>query len=45
MLRTGYVPDEVVPALLRRAAVAAYPALEEGFGLPASRRWRVPRRS
>ena len=35
VLRTGYVPDEVVPALLRRAAVAAYPALEEGFGLPA----------
>jgi glycosyltransferase involved in cell wall biosynthesis len=24
-----------VPALLRRAAVAACPALEEGFGLPA----------
>jgi glycosyltransferase involved in cell wall biosynthesis len=35
VVRTGYVPDEVVPALLRRAAVAAYPALEEGFGLPA----------
>ena len=24
-----------MPALLRRAAVVAYPALEEGFGLPA----------
>jgi glycosyltransferase involved in cell wall biosynthesis len=35
VVRTGYVPDEAVPALLRRAAVAAYPALEEGFGLPA----------
>jgi glycosyltransferase involved in cell wall biosynthesis len=35
IIRTGYVPDEVVPALLRRAAAAAYPALEEGFGLPA----------
>jgi glycosyltransferase involved in cell wall biosynthesis len=33
--RTGYVPDGAVPALLRRAAVAAYPSLEEGFGLPA----------
>jgi glycosyltransferase involved in cell wall biosynthesis len=35
IVRTGYVPDEAVPALLRRAAVVAYPALEEGFGLPA----------
>jgi glycosyltransferase involved in cell wall biosynthesis len=35
VIRTGYVPDEAVPALLRRAAVVAYPALEEGFGLPA----------
>jgi glycosyltransferase involved in cell wall biosynthesis len=35
VIRTGYVPDEAVPALLREAAVVAYPALEEGFGLPA----------
>ncbi len=35
IIRTGYVPDEAVPALLRRAAAVAYPALEEGFGLPA----------
>ena len=35
IVRTGYVPDDAVPALLRRAAVVAYPALEEGFGLPA----------
>jgi glycosyltransferase involved in cell wall biosynthesis len=35
VVRTGYVPDDAVPALLRGAAVAAYPALEEGFGLPA----------
>jgi glycosyltransferase involved in cell wall biosynthesis len=35
IVRTGYLPDAAVPALLRRAAVAAYPALEEGFGLPA----------
>jgi glycosyltransferase involved in cell wall biosynthesis len=35
ILCTGYVPDDAVPALLRHAAVAAYPALEEGFGLPA----------
>jgi glycosyltransferase involved in cell wall biosynthesis len=35
IVRTGYLPDDVVPALLRQAAVVAYPALEEGFGLPA----------
>jgi glycosyltransferase involved in cell wall biosynthesis len=35
IVRTGYLPDEAVPALLRRASVVAYPALEEGFGLPA----------
>jgi len=35
IVRTGYVPDGAVPALLRRSAVVAYPALEEGFGLPA----------
>jgi glycosyltransferase involved in cell wall biosynthesis len=35
ILRTGYVPERSVPALLRRAAVAAYPSLDEGFGLPA----------
>jgi glycosyltransferase involved in cell wall biosynthesis len=35
IVRTGYLPDVAVPALLRRAAVVAYPALEEGFGLPA----------
>jgi glycosyltransferase involved in cell wall biosynthesis len=33
--QTGYVPDDAVPALLRSAAVVAYPSLEEGFGLPA----------
>ena len=32
---TGYVPDAAVPALLRRAAVVVYPALQEGYGLPA----------
>lgn len=35
VVRTGYVPDEAVPALLRRSAAVAYPAYEEGFGLPA----------
>ncbi len=35
IVRTGYVPDEVVPVLLRSAAAAVYPALYEGFGLPA----------
>jgi len=33
--RTGYVPDDAVPAVLRRAAAVAYPSQEEGFGLPA----------
>jgi len=35
IFRVGYVPDPAVPALLRRAAVVACPALAEGFGLPA----------
>ena len=35
IVRTGYVADEVVAALLRKAAAVAYPSLEEGFGLPA----------
>ncbi len=34
VIRTGYVPDEVVPALYRRAAAVVYPSLAEGFGLP-----------
>lgn len=32
--RLGYVPDDALPALLRQAAAVAYPAFEEGFGLP-----------
>ena len=35
VVRLGYVSDDAVPALLRGAAAAAYPAIEEGFGLPA----------
>jgi glycosyltransferase involved in cell wall biosynthesis len=35
IVRTGYVPDDAVPALLRAATVVAYPSLEEGYGLPA----------
>jgi glycosyltransferase involved in cell wall biosynthesis len=35
ILRTGYLPDAAVPALLREATAVACPALEEGFGLPA----------
>ena len=35
IIRTGYVRAEVVPALLRSAVAAVYPALYEGFGLPA----------
>jgi glycosyltransferase involved in cell wall biosynthesis len=32
--RLGYVPEPDIPALLRQAAVVAYPSFEEGFGLP-----------
>ena len=35
IVRTGYVPDQVIPALLRPAAAAVYPSRYEGFGLPA----------
>jgi glycosyltransferase involved in cell wall biosynthesis len=35
VVRPGYVPHDVVPALYRRAEAVAYPSLEEGFGLPA----------
>jgi len=35
VVRTGYVPDDCVPSLLRQASAVAYPSLEEGFGLPA----------
>jgi glycosyltransferase involved in cell wall biosynthesis len=35
VIRTGYIPDEVVPALYRRAAAVVYPSLAEGFGLPS----------
>ena len=35
IVRTGYVPNDTVPALLRQATAVAYPSQEEGFGLPA----------
>lgn len=35
VLRLGYVPDQEVPSLLRRAAAVVYPSEEEGFGMPA----------
>jgi glycosyltransferase involved in cell wall biosynthesis len=35
IIRTGYVRDEVIPALFRSAVAVVYPALYEGFGLPA----------
>jgi glycosyltransferase involved in cell wall biosynthesis len=35
VLRPGYLDDETLPALFRRAAVVAYPSLAEGFGMPA----------
>lgn len=35
IVRPGFLVDEAVPALFRRAAVVGYPSLVEGFGLPA----------
>jgi glycosyltransferase involved in cell wall biosynthesis len=35
VVRTGYLPDEALPALLRQATAVAFPALAEGFGIPA----------
>ncbi len=35
VVQLGYVDRTGVPALLRRAAVVAYPSFYEGFGLPA----------
>jgi len=32
--KLGFVSDELLPALLRRAEVVAYPSRGEGFGLP-----------
>ncbi len=32
--RLGFVDDDLVPVLLRRARVVAYPSRAEGFGLP-----------
>ena len=34
IVRPGFVPDDLVPALLGGAEVFAYPAFGEGFGLP-----------
>ncbi len=34
VLKPGFVPDDLVPALLTGAQVVAYPAFGEGFGLP-----------
>ena len=34
IVRTGWVEDRDLAALLRRAAVLAYPSLYEGFGFP-----------
>jgi glycosyltransferase involved in cell wall biosynthesis len=35
VIRPGYLRTATIAALFRRAAVVAYPSLEEGFGLPA----------
>ncbi|MEX1008502.1 MAG: glycosyltransferase family 1 protein [Acidimicrobiia bacterium] len=34
IVRTGYVPDDAYPPLLRRASAVIYPSHEEGFGIP-----------
>lgn len=34
VIRPGFMPDALVPALLGGAALVAYPAFGEGFGLP-----------
>ncbi len=35
ILRPGYLPDDTLVSLFRRATAVAYPSLEEGFGLNA----------
>jgi glycosyltransferase involved in cell wall biosynthesis len=35
VVRPGYLPSAVLPALLRRADAVVYPSRYEGFGLPA----------
>jgi len=35
VVRPGYLPNDAIAALFRRAEAVAYPSLEEGFGLPA----------
>ncbi len=35
IVRTGYVADDDIPALLRSATAVVYPSRYEGFGLPA----------
>ena len=35
VVRPGYLDDDTLAALFRRASAVAYPSLEEGFGLPA----------
>ncbi|MGQ0823963.1 MAG: glycosyltransferase family 4 protein [Actinomycetota bacterium] len=35
IVRTGYLPDAVLPPLYRHAAAVAYASQEEGFGVPA----------
>jgi glycosyltransferase involved in cell wall biosynthesis len=34
VVRPGFLPDDLLPALLGGAVVVAYPSLGEGFGLP-----------
>lgn len=35
ILRSGWMPADLLPAFFRQAVAVVYPSLEEGFGLPA----------
>ena len=45
IVRTGYLPDDAVPALFRRAGVVATRRWRRASACLPSRRWRAPRRS
>ena len=38
---TGYVTNEQLAELYRRASIFAFPSLDEGFGMPVLKRWRT----
>jgi glycosyltransferase involved in cell wall biosynthesis len=37
----GFVSDDELSSLYRNAIALVMPSLEEGFGLPARKRWRT----